>query len=123
MFGWRVHVGENVNPRSLRNFPMQANGAEMLRVACCLATERGVEVCAPVHDAVLICAHNERLDNDVANMRAAMAEASRIVLSGFELGTDVKTVRYPHRYMDGRGRIMWDRVCKLITENEGLAVA
>src|ERR1039458_615288 len=30
VFGWRVHVSANVNPRSLRNFPMQANGAE-----CC----------------------------------------------------------------------------------------
>ena len=56
VFGWHIHVGsENPNPRSLRNFPMQANGAEMLRLACCLATERGIEVCAPVHDAVLIC--------------------------------------------------------------------
>jgi len=33
VFGWHVHVGENPNPRSLRNFPMQANGAEMLRLA------------------------------------------------------------------------------------------
>ena len=33
---------------------MQANGAEMLRLACCLAIERGVKVCAPVHDAILI---------------------------------------------------------------------
>jgi DNA polymerase I len=56
VFGWHVHVHESPNPRSLRNFPMQANGAEMLRLACCLATERGVEVCSPVHDAVLICA-------------------------------------------------------------------
>ena len=54
VFGWHVHVGEQSNPRSLRNFPMQANGAEMLRLACCFATERGIEVCAPVHDAVLI---------------------------------------------------------------------
>src|SRR5262245_24874977 len=60
VFGWTVHVGENSNPRSLRNFPMQANGAEMLRLACCLATERGIEVCAPVHDAVLICAPLDR---------------------------------------------------------------
>ena len=52
VFGWHVQVGEDPNPRSLRNFPMQANGAEMLRLACCLATERGIEVCAPVHDAV-----------------------------------------------------------------------
>ena len=33
VFGWHVHVGETPNPRSLRNFPMQANGAEMLRLA------------------------------------------------------------------------------------------
>ena len=34
--------------RSMMNFPMQANGAEMMRLAACLATERGIEVCAPV---------------------------------------------------------------------------
>jgi hypothetical protein len=62
VFGWQVHVDENPNPRSLRNFPMQANGAEMLRLACCLATERDIEVCAPVHDAVLICAPLDRLE-------------------------------------------------------------
>jgi hypothetical protein len=50
---------------------MQANGAEMLRIACCLATERGVEVCAPVHDAVLICTPLNCLDADIAIMRAA----------------------------------------------------
>src|SRR5262249_30715463 len=34
VFGWRVHVGKDANPRSLRNFPLQANGAEILRLAC-----------------------------------------------------------------------------------------
>jgi DNA polymerase-1 len=52
VFGWHVHVGPDTNPRSLRNFPMQGNGSEMLRLACCLAAEAGLEVCAPVHDAV-----------------------------------------------------------------------
>jgi hypothetical protein len=110
VFGWRVHLGENANPRSLRNFPMQANGAEMLRIACCLGTERGVEVCAPVHDAVLILAPLDRLDGEIARMQAAMAEASRAVLSGFELKTDAHVVRYPDRYMDKRGETMWARV-------------
>jgi len=114
VFGWPVRVGERSNPRSLRNFPMQANGAEMLRIACCLARERGIEVCAPIHDAVLICAPLDRLDADIAAMRAAMAEASRLVLAGFELGTDVKVVRWPDRYADPRGSEMWDRVCKLV---------
>ena len=86
VFGWHVHVGGEPQPALAAEFPMQANGAEMLRLACCLATERGIEVCAPVHDAVLICAPLDRLEADVEAMRAAMAEASRIVLDGFELG-------------------------------------
>ena len=114
VYGWTIHRGENPNPRSLRNFPMQGNGAEMLRVACCLATERGIEVCAPVHDAVLICAPLDRLETDVAAMQAVMAEASRAVLSGFELRSEAVIVRHPDRFMDPRGQGMWDKVQELI---------
>src|SRR5262249_38584970 len=114
VFGWPIRVSGRSNPRSLRNFPMQANGAEMLRIACCLATERDIEVCAPIHDAVLICAPVERLEADVATMRACMAEASRLVLAGFELSVDVKIIRCPNRYADPRGVEMWKRVCGLV---------
>jgi DNA polymerase-1 len=123
VFGWRIHVGENPNPRSLRNFPVQANGAEMLRIACCLATERGIEVCAPVHDAVLICAPLDLLDAAIATTRAAMAEASRAVLDGFELRSDVSITRYPDRYMDPRGAVMWERVMRLLRAPEAERVA
>lgn len=118
VFGWHIHVGENSNPRSLRNFLMQSNGSEMLRLACCLATERRVEVCAPIHDAVLICARLDRLDHEVARMQSCMAEASRIVLAGFELRTDATIVRHPNRYTDPRGAVMWDRVLKLIGQHQ-----
>jgi hypothetical protein len=30
VFGWTIHVGRDFNSRSLRNFPMQGNGAEMM---------------------------------------------------------------------------------------------
>jgi DNA polymerase I len=115
VFGWQIHTGENPNPRSLRNFPAQANGSEMLRLACCLATERGIEVCAPVHDAVLICAPLDRLEEDIAVMRAAMAEASRIVLGGFELRTDAQRFCYPDRFFDPRGDRMWRQVMSLMS--------
>ena len=118
VFGWPIRVGENTNPRSLANFPMQANGAELLRIACCLGVERGVEICAPIHDAVLICAPLDRLQSDIDTMRAAMAEASRAVLDGFELATEVKIVRWPDRYMDPRGRRMWQRVTELVAAAE-----
>ena len=90
----------------------------MLRLACCLAAQRGIEVCAPIHDAVLICAPLERLAADVEMMRTAMAEASRVVLPGFELGTDAELVRWPGRYRDGRGATMWTSVMGLFGELE-----
>ena len=76
---------KRLQPRSLRNFHAQAHGAEMLRLACCLGIENGIEICAPVHDELLICAPVEGLAHDTEQMRVFMAEASRIVLGGFVL--------------------------------------
>jgi hypothetical protein len=116
VFGWRIHVGPDVNPRSLRNFPMQAHGAEMLRLACCLATERGIQVCAPVHDAVLVEGSAGEIEETVASTQQAMREASEIVLPGFPLRTDAKVIRYPDHYADPRGERMWASVCRLLAE-------
>jgi DNA polymerase I len=114
VFGWQMRVTAEFNPRSLRNFPMQGNAAEMMRLACCLATEGASRSARQIHDAVMIMAPLERLDDDVAAMQVAMGEASRVVLEGYELETDVKVVRYPDRYMDPRGEVMWRRVMQLI---------
>jgi DNA polymerase I len=46
---------------------LQANGAEMLRVACKLLYDSGVEICALVHDAVLIEADDDRIDDMVGS--------------------------------------------------------
>ncbi len=110
MFGWRIAVGPDANPRSLRNFPMQANGAEMLRLACCLATEAGIKVCAPIHDALLIEAPLDDLDDAVATTQRLMAEASAIVLDGFALRTRCRVVRAPDRWTDHAGPAVWAAV-------------
>jgi hypothetical protein len=114
VFGWGVHAGPYANPRSLRNFPMQGNGAEMLRLACCLATERGLNVCAPVHDALLVEGPTADIETIVTRTQKAMKEAGAIVLDGFELRTDAKVVRYPDRYFDDRGRAFFERVVELL---------
>src|SRR6516225_2821279 len=84
VFGWvhRIPDGYNVsrnslkgdgpNPRMLRNFYMQANGAEILRLACILATEAGIRVCAPIHDAVLITAPEREIEEAAAAMAKHM---------------------------------------------------
>jgi hypothetical protein len=119
VFGWPIHVGPSADPviganaRSLANFPCQAHGAEMLRLACCMLVEAGVGLCAPIHDAVLIEGPADTIDEMVARARGIMAEASRIVLDGFEIGTDATIVRYPDRYIDEAGEDFWNTVIRL----------
>jgi DNA polymerase I len=53
------------------NWPIQSTGADLMRVVCITATEAGIEVAAPVHDAFLIVSPLDRLDQDVAHIRRA----------------------------------------------------
>ena len=112
--GWRLHVRADSRPNSLLNFPMQANGAEMLRLAACLVTEAGVDVCAPVHDALLIEADSESIEVAVSTTAHLMKRASADLLDGWEIGTDVVVVGPGERYSDPRGTDMWTQVMGLI---------
>ncbi len=47
-------------------------------------------------------------------MRSLMAEASRIILGGFELRTDFKIVAHPDHYSDPRGDRMWEIVTSIL---------
>ena len=113
-FGWEIRVKGQVNARSLRNVPMQGNGAEMLRIACIFLAEAGIRVCAPVHDAVLIELPLVGLEQGIAKALGLMRQASSAVLGDFELGSDAKIICYPDRYMDERGEVMWNTVMRLI---------
>ena len=79
------------------------------RVALPLS-ERGIRVCAPVHDALLVEGPADQIDKVVQRTQAAMAEAGRIVLDGFELRSDAEIFIWPNRYMDKRGAKMWHTV-------------
>jgi len=115
-FGWHHRTGVvQFNDRSIRNWPIQAAGADILRIACIMAHRRGIKLLAPVHDAVLIEAPIERIESDVALMREIMRRASRVVLNAdpagtHELRTDFVIVRHPERYVDKRGTNMWRQV-------------
>ena len=120
VFGWTIHTDNNPNPRFLRNFLMQGNGAEMLRLACCMLTESGIKICAPVHDAVLIESPLDTLDNDIKIAQQIMEQASAIILNGFTLRSDADVVRSPERYSDDRGKSMWEKVSELLEMNKSL---
>jgi Domain of unknown function (DUF4158) len=76
----------------------------------------GIEICAPIHDAFLIQAPLDRLNEDVERMKALMTGAGEAVTGGFPVRTDATIVRFPDRYMDEGGQDMWDRVMALLPD-------
>lgn len=115
-FGWDRHLGVGVNSRSVRNWPIQSTGSHLMQYAAMYATEAGLGVGGPIHDAFLLVAPMDRIDADVALMRRCMDRASRLVLDGFTLKTDVQVVRWPHRYVDEDGAETWRIVRELLAE-------
>jgi hypothetical protein len=97
----------------------RTNGAEMLRVACTFAMERGVTVCAPNHDALLIEAPLEDLADTIRATQAAMAEASAIVLDCFSLRTSVTEIRHPDQYPHPRSDLLWADINRALARLEG----
>jgi len=128
-FGWEYRIGiveSTVNARSIRNWPVQATGADVLRISCILAARHGIRILAPVHDAVLIEAPIEHIEADVALMQEIMRRASRVVLNNdasgtHELRTDAKIIRYPDRYSDKRGEDIWAYVLKHLADYQRAA--
>ena len=120
-FGWQIQATDGiVKANTFLNWPMQAHGAEMMRLACCLAVEREIKLCAPIHDALLIEAPIDRIDEDVATLKQCMADASELVLGqGRVCRVDAEIIRYPDRYMDENGIAMWDQVMGVLDELEG----
>jgi DNA polymerase-1 len=118
-FGWRLKVTGDTSDRTVRNFPMQGNGAEMMRLACCIATERGISVCCPVHDALLIEAPTDQIADAVAITRAAMAEASDIVLGGFVLRTEEpKPFAAGECFPTKQGRELWQMLLRHLHDGQ-----
>ena len=120
-FGWQIQVtAGDVKANTFLNWPMQAHGAEMMRIASILAVERGIQLCAPIHDALLIEAPSDQIDAEVFKLKECMSEASEAVLgNGKVCGVDADIVRYPDRYMDEHGHEMWHQIISLLERTQG----
>jgi DNA polymerase I len=113
-FGWRRRGCETAPATELMNWPVQSAASDLMRMVCIAATEAGIEVAAPVHDGFLIVAPLDRLHDESERMKAIMIQASTIVTGGLPINVEVEAVSFPDRYMDERGRAMWDRVIGLL---------
>jgi DNA polymerase I len=136
--GWRRLITGDPNIRSMQNWPIQSTGAEMMRQAAIAATDAGLSIGAPIHDALLLVSKSESFEQDVIDLQAIMSKAGEAVI-GIPVPTDAKliwaagempTAKINHRttkwelegrYMDKRGAAMWERVMKLLAAANGAA--
>ena len=99
------------------NWPVQSTGAVLLRLSVLLAARKGVRIIAPVHDALLIEARDQDIEEHVRNMKEAMDEACRLVL-GDVLRTEHQIIHASGRFYDEKGKKLWDIMCDFMGWNE-----
>ena len=116
--GWPLHVTADTKLRSLQNHPVQATGADILRMAVIGLVAQGVRVCAPVHDAVLIECREERAGGPSASWCLGSCAKPPSLVLGHEIPVDHQVVRYPDHYYDGRGADMYNKINELLVEIE-----
>lgn len=106
--------------RSLKNHPIQTMGTHILHFAEIGLTESGIHTCCPVHDAVLTECRIDQIDGHVKQVQAIMRQASKAAL-GLEISVDSKVVRHPGRYMDKRGKAMFEKATVALKSIESVS--
>jgi DNA polymerase I len=89
--GWTRRT-RNDRRNTVANYPVQSNGAALLQLAAVEASERGIGICCPVHDAFLIEVPEETLEQDIGVMQQCMQNASETLLNGFTLETQTTRI-------------------------------
>ena len=115
-FGWPLRISSSPNKRTLYNFPMQSNGAEMLRLAAWRVCEAGIVPNMLIHDGILIEARSKE---EIAHTIEIMRAAGRDVCNGLEVGVDVdQMLEGGARYRDKRpvAKQMWDTIMNALRE-------
>ena len=97
---------------------MQSTGSEILHVTCVLAERRGIEMVAPVHDAIMAEGPADQAEELSVALDQVMGDAAAIVLRGYRLPTDRQIIRPGERYFDDRGKAMWGTVTGLLAKLE-----
>ena len=72
---------------------MQSTGSEILHVLCVLAERRGIEIVAPIHDAVMAEGPADQVEELAAALDQVMGDAAALVLRGYRLPTDKQIIR------------------------------
>ena len=108
--------GKRIKDRTLVNFPVQGTGGDLLRLASIWAMEAGLDVGAPVHDALLLCAPLSEIEDQTRELERVMARASMEILDGVELRSETSITVPPDRYDPEKGDELWESTLQALQE-------
>jgi len=94
MYGWKYHLSfrEAANPRSIKNWPIQSHGSEMIRQAIIAADDAGFEISLCVHDALLVHIKKKDWAKKIFHLVRLMEEASEKII-GVKIPVEIKVIR------------------------------
>jgi DNA polymerase I len=113
--GWRVNCSR-MSDLSIRNWPIQSTGGDILRLAAVKLSSAGIPVVALIHDAAVIeipeCDPRTVVDQARAEMIAAGQEVAGVTLR-VDGSEDDKLIRAGQRYFkDDKARTWWKNIWK-----------
>ena len=117
VYGWQRHIknlfqtkdGKRTDiRRSLMNWPIQSHGAEILRKALVDLTDENFEVCALVHDAVLIQIPIPEFNQRLEEAKQIMVDASVDVVGG-PIRVDHEVIKTNY-IQDGKDQKLFDEI-------------
>jgi hypothetical protein len=114
--GWQCQVTSRTAEFTARNWLIQSNSSGIFRYAAIMTRRLGITICALVHDALLIEASADRIEEETARATMCLEQASRLFLHGLTLRVDTVVVREGQRFPDKRGAKVWAHVEKTLKE-------
>lgn len=101
---------DNMSPLSTANMPIQGTGSTILRVACKMLYEQGIEVISTMHDAITVLCDEQLADVTAKRVEKLMSDAAKIVLEadGMKVG-DAEIVKHGETWLHGRGKADYKR--------------
>jgi len=122
-YGFKYHLapGQDYNPRTFYNFPIQSHGSEMLRLALVQLVDAGIEVNALIHDGIIVSLDKKKFRKQFIKAKKILEDASRKILNkdkktNYMCPVDFQVFRYG-MIQDKSEQEKWNRILKIIKNN------
>ena len=120
MYGWNRYLTfkDNINPRSLKNWPIQSHGSEMIRHASIAADDAGFEISMCVHDALVVHMDKKGSEDKIKTLVKLMGDASEKIIN-FRIPVDVNVIE-KHYFQKSPDKEKWEAFHNRIISNKVL---